>query len=149
MNFYMLYYVMLSLRLISKFISNAKVLTLKTYINNTLLAYLFKFCFITVLLLVKLYDMDYYKDKYIELLLGRYGLFNIFSSIHYFSGEFDSNTFKSKNNAYMISYLIKVEYIKLYFCLYFKVEIWNDGYLYFGKIISGYYELFFPCYIYA
>ena len=91
--------------------------------------------------------MDYYKDKYIELLLGRYGLFKIFSSIHYFSGEFDSNTFKFKNNAYMISYLIKVEYIKLYFCLYFKVEIWNDGYLSFGKIITGYYELFFPCYM--
>ena len=76
---------MLSLKLINEFISNAKVLAFKTYINNTLLAYLFKFCFITVLLLVKIYDIDYYKDKYIELILGRYGLFKILSSIHYFS----------------------------------------------------------------
>ena len=87
----MLYYVILSLKLINEFISNDKVLIFETYINKTLLGYLFNIYFITVLLLVEIYDMDYYKAKFIYLILSRYGLFKIFSSIHYFSGGYLRN----------------------------------------------------------
>ena len=127
----MLYYVMLNLGLINEFISIAKVLTFKTYINNALLGYLFNFWSIAVLLLVRLYDMDYYKDKYIELILSRYGLFNIFSSIHYFSDGYIRNELyityyysKCLNPCHLAMLLIRQTYLHpdyLYLCVQFGI----------------------------
>ena len=127
----MLYYVILSLKLINEFISNAKVLIFETYINKTLLGYLFNIYFITVLLLVEIYDMDYHKDKYIELILSRYGLFNIFSSIHYFSDGYIRNELyiayyylKCLNPCHLAMLLIRQTYLHpdyLYLCVQFGI----------------------------
>ena len=58
--------------------------------------------------------------------------------------DFDSNAVELDNNAYMITYLIKADYVKLIVYLYFTIEIWNIS---FDKFIACFHNFFSHRYI--